>query len=126
MLIDKSMKISEVQEAFMQAFPGLRLEFYLGAHAEGRPSPARQQLASSLLIADVPGSHATGDLTIAEGMTVAELEATLQHQFGLNAQVFRRSGNLWLQTSATDQWTLAEQNRKGCHSEELFKQRLED
>ncbi len=56
----------------------------------------------------------------ARDMSVSELEQLFLTKYGLNAQVFRRSGNLWLQTSATDHWTLAEQNRKGGHSEELF------
>jgi hypothetical protein len=58
-------------------------------------------------------------------MTVAELERLFVENFGLNAQVFRRSGTLWLQTSATDNWTLAEQNRKGGHSEQLAREKQE-
>lgn len=124
MLIDNSKFISDIQTEFNQKFPALKLEFYQGSHIEGKPSPSRQQLPNRLRIADVPGTHAAGNLTISEDMTVAQLEAAFLHHFGLNAQVFRRSGNLWLQTSATDHWTLAEQNRKGSHSEELFHQKM--
>jgi hypothetical protein len=38
----------------------------------------------------------------------------------MNIQVFRRSGMLWLQTSATDDWTLATQELKGGHSEKIY------
>ena len=34
----------------------------------------------------------------------------------LNLQVFRKSSDIWLQTSATDHWTLEKQNGKGQRS----------
>jgi hypothetical protein len=38
-------------------------------------------------------------------------EQTLKEKFGINVQVFRKAGELWLQTTITDHWTLAEQER---------------
>ena len=35
--------------------------------------------------------------------------------YDLNVQVFRRSGNIWLQTTATDHLSLSAQNEKGGH-----------
>ena len=46
-------------------------------------------------------------------MKVEELERILKKDFGLRAQVFRKSGNLWLETTMTDGWTLAQQNYHG-------------
>jgi hypothetical protein len=46
-------------------------------------------------------------------MTVTDFENALMDQFGLSAQVFRRSGNLWLETTITDYWTLKQQNEHG-------------
>jgi hypothetical protein len=37
-------------------------------------------------------------------------------------QVFRQSGRVWLETTRTDDWTLAEQNKQG---EELSKYKNE-
>jgi hypothetical protein len=34
--------------------------------------------------------------------------------YGLSVQVFRKSGNVWLETSATDNWTLRQQNNEGA------------
>lgn len=45
-------------------------------------------------------------------MKVSELEALLS-KVGLPAQVFRRSGNVWIETSLTNDWTLAQQNYEG-------------
>jgi len=46
-------------------------------------------------------------------MTVTDLENTLKDQFGLTAQAFRRSCNIWLETSITNGWTLKRQNDNG-------------
>jgi hypothetical protein len=44
---------------------------------------------------------------------VVELECLFEDQFGLFVQVFRRSGNLWLETTVTDSWSLQKQNEQG-------------
>jgi hypothetical protein len=46
-------------------------------------------------------------------MTVQELERVFQEELGLFIQVFRRSGKVWLETTATDNWTLFKQNEEG-------------
>ncbi len=125
MLIDNGKKIKDLQLEFHRAFPHLKLEFYEGSHRPGEASPARQQLDNEQLIDEVRSVHSKGDLRIREEMSVSELERLFLEKFGLNAQVFRRSGTLWLQTSATDHWTLAEQNRKGGHSEQLAREKRE-
>lgn len=126
MLIDDHKKIMDLQMEFHQKFPYLKLEFYSGTHKVGETSPAKTRLDGELLLKNARTIHTEDDLYVREDMSVSELEQLFLTRFGLNAQVFRRSGNLWLQTSATDHWTLAEQNRKGGHSEELFESKLEE
>ena len=46
-------------------------------------------------------------------MSVADLEKAFMNKFGLLTQVFRRSGNIWLETSITDGWSLKQQNDLG-------------
>ena len=50
---------------------------------------------------------------VTQNETVSTLENELWKNFGLSAQVFRKSGNLWIETSLTDSWTLEQQNREG-------------
>jgi hypothetical protein len=126
MLIDNSKKIKDIQAEFHQKFPFLKLEFYTGSHKRGESSPERERLDSELPIDSVRTVHTEGSLFIREEMSVSNLEQLFLEKYGLNAQVCRLSGNLWLQTSATDSWTLAEQNRKGGHSEELYRKKLEE
>jgi hypothetical protein len=108
--------IAQIQEEFNELFPGLKIEFYVSQHDSKEGSPAADQLSTDLKIANVRSQHNEGDLVVDPSMTVAELEKGLASQFGLNVQIFRRSASIWLQTSATDHWTLEVQNRKGIHS----------
>ncbi|MEI8136499.1 MAG: hypothetical protein WCH21_04145 [Bacteroidota bacterium] len=57
--------------------------------------------------------HDSGTITITPQMTVADLEQNFRDIYGLSAQVFRKSGKVWLETTVTDVWTLEEQNSQG-------------
>jgi len=46
-------------------------------------------------------------------MTVKELEKIFEDRLGLSVLVYRKSGNLWLEPTMTDNWTLAQQNENG-------------
>ena len=68
---------------------------------------------SSKKIGELRNKHINGTLSISPTMTVSDLEQNFQDQFGLAVQVFRRSGNAWLETTVTDSWTLDKQNKQG-------------
>jgi hypothetical protein len=52
-------------------------------------------------------------------MKVSELENLFKRKYKLNIQVFRKSGNAWLETTVTDAWTLDKQNQEGIELSEL-------
>jgi hypothetical protein len=41
------------------------------------------------------------------------LEGHFSDIYGLDVSIYRQSGKAWLETSATDSWTLAQQNKMG-------------
>ena len=53
------------------------------------------------------------DLKISGSMTVKELEKIFDERLGLSVLVYRKSGNLWLEPTMTDNWTLEQQNENG-------------
>ena len=61
----------------------------------------------------LPKKFQKGSIRISEEMLVSALEKSFEVQFGLSAQVFRKSGKTWLETSKTDDWTLKHQNEAG-------------
>ena len=46
-------------------------------------------------------------------MTVANMQQSFSDVYGLEIQVFRKSGKAWLESTIPDGWTLEEQNRQG-------------
>ncbi len=107
--IDDSKKISEIQSEFSEHFPNLKIEFYHASHEEGEGS-AGKEIDSSKTIGEVRTKHVEGDISINGHAKVSTLEENFADNFGLNVQVFRKSGNVWLQTTLTDEWTLSEQD----------------
>lgn len=116
MRISKKRTIAELQRDFQTAFPGLKLRFYQQQHQEHEGSPKRSQYPSTMLLGALNPELPEGDVALDASLSVANFEGELEHNFGLHAQVFRRSNNLWLQTTSTDDWSLETQNLKGLHS----------
>jgi hypothetical protein len=116
MKIDDSKTIADVQSEFRSKFEGLKIEFYKEKHDPHKGSPLAQQWPSSNKLKDIRTNHSKGNIVLSPEMTVSQLEYVFEDNFGLHVQVFRKSNNLWLQTSVTDEWTLEKQNLKGIHS----------
>ncbi len=112
-LINDKRTIREVQQDFTGAYPFLKVEFFSSKHNPGQPSPRSQMFASDKKLSECRKQHNTGKIAITDAETVTDLETQFWQLFGLNAQVFRRSGNIWIETSLTDSWTLTRQNEEG-------------
>jgi hypothetical protein len=109
--IDKTKTINSIQEEFRKKFPGLKIEFYTQGHSQEEVTTQANTLNRNSTIEQLQKEHQfTDTIIIDELMKVGELEHALNTKFGLSAQVFRKSGELWLQTTTTDNWTLAKQN----------------
>ena len=111
--INDNRKIFAIQESFNQLFPYLKIEFFSKPHKLNGGSAKKYIKSASKTIGDCRTIHKSGTITITPQMTVTELEDHFKDVFGLNAQVFRQSGKVWLETTVTDGWTLEEQNVQG-------------
>jgi hypothetical protein len=107
--------LREIQVEFNHRFPYLRLEFVNKLTKPGADYRDKKNPNSAL--STFRKEEEAGEIAFDENMTVMELESQFLERYGLNAQVFRRSGKLWLETTATDKWTLGYQNEQG---QELF------
>lgn len=101
--------IGELQETFSKTFPYLRLDFFLPGSGS-LPKAALRISDSSITLGSIRRNHNEGKISISGKDTVREIEETFQNRFGLEAQIFRRSGTTWLLTTATDNLTLNKQN----------------
>ena len=113
MLITDDKKVSEIQREFNQKFPSLKLEFYNEHHEAHEGSPNKELIDARKTIGEIRSIHNSGDMSINGNLKVASLEQQMHEKYGLNVQVWRKSGGIWLQTTSTDNWTLAEQNERG-------------
>ena len=121
MTITKSTTLSEIQDVFHVVFPHLKIAFYASPHASGEGSGAREQLADTKTVGQLTDLREPVAIDLDGDMKISTFEQEMVKRCGLNVQVFRRSANLWLQTTRTDNWTLHEANRKGGHSRDLYK-----
>lgn len=111
--IEDSKKIEEIRNQFTEHYPFLKLEFFYHSHSEGKGSPKSDMIIGDLTFGDIRNKHNEGDLIIKSAMNVNLVEQEFENKYGIHAQIFRKSGDLWLETSATDTWTLKEQNETG-------------
>ena len=110
--------IEKVQIEFNRAYPFLKVEFGKTSRETG-PNPAALQPETSPRpdtdehVHDSARSLLEKDIHLSDQLKVSELENSLSHLFGTAAQVYRKSGNLWLETSMSRDWTLKQQNDHG-------------
>ena len=114
--ISQNKTLQETQNEFNKAYPFLRIEFYRNTE----PGFARRHLKDSMSLT-AAGLKNSGEVEINDSIKVGELEHTFQEKFGLSVQVSRCSGNLWLETTMTDSWTLKQQNDHGRELSEPVK-----
>lgn len=105
--------VAEVQRQFSDKFPYLKLEFFSKLHKEGKASHLKFMLPHDRRLGEIRKTHQAGELEIHPEMRVSELEQLFGTHYDLGVQVFRKSGNTWLETILTDSWTLREQNTEG-------------
>lgn len=112
-IINDHRKIFAIQREFNEIFPYLKLEFFGKPHKVGAPSSKKIMKQPSKTIGQCRVIHNKGTLSITPSMTVADLEQAFSDVYGLSVQIFRKSGRVWLETTATDGWTLEKQNKQG-------------
>lgn len=119
--ISDDVTIKGIQKEFSSLFPYLKLEFFSRPHQTGKGSEKKYMKTEDALLRDFRLVHSDGDLMIEGDMTVSNLENLFKNHYGLYVQVFRRSGKLWLETTATDSWTLSVQNEQGAELSNDYK-----
>jgi hypothetical protein len=108
--IDKPLKVSEIKKVFNNQFPFLKIEFFKKKHRALQGSLKKDVITDDFTIT---ASNDVHDIIISEDMLVSEFENQFEEKLKLSAQVFRKSGKSWLETTFTDSWTLKKQNEEG-------------
>jgi hypothetical protein len=105
--------LRNIQNDFRRQYPFLKLEFYKCSHPECTGCPDSERLSADLPLEEATAFHSPAMIDISAQRTVTEVEHDFLKSLGLSVQVFRHCGTLWLETTATNHWTLEQQNAKG-------------
>jgi hypothetical protein len=106
--------IGEIQKDFSSMYPFLKIEFFRNGKIRRDRYPIDKIIPSGKRLKEAwQWKKDQGKLEVSDKMSVTDFENAFMDEFGLSAQVFRRSGNLWLETTITDYWTLKQQNDHG-------------
>ncbi|MFN8278468.1 MAG: hypothetical protein U0T84_13370 [Chitinophagales bacterium] len=111
--IHDNRKLRDIQSEFRTYFPYLKIEFFDVPYEPGKAQRRDHLLMPERKVGACRKIHRDGAIEIIPGKTVMQLENEFWSQFGLSVQVFRHSGNVWIETSLTDSWSLKRQNDEG-------------
>jgi hypothetical protein len=111
--ISDDRKIQAIQNEFKKAFPFLSIEFFVKPHTKYGSSPHKFIKSHAKTLGECRTLHKKGHVEISPGMAVKTLEEMFQDNYGISILIFRKSGKTWLETTATDGWSLEKQNAEG-------------
>ena len=111
--VDREMTIDGIQKEFNGIYPYLKIEFFRNQNQGNKPPSKADRINPEERISNLSRFFEPGRINIDGNRTVAQFEQELLDTFGLSVQVFRKSGNLWIETSLTDNWSLEKQNTEG-------------
>jgi hypothetical protein len=104
--------VSDIQKQFNAFYPFLKLEFFR-SHSNSQSILKNDPVASNEFLKHQLSLDTIETINVDCKRTVADVENDLKKQFGATTQIFRRSGNVWIETTLTDDWTLEKQNKEG-------------
>ncbi|MBS1915339.1 MAG: hypothetical protein JST87_03620 [Bacteroidetes bacterium] len=119
--IDKKSSLGSIQKEFNTFYPFLKIEFF-------KRIPVDQPLYKTELFSVnesrkyLDGFYdGTTSIDIGRKRTVMDVEKDFEQMLGLSARIYRKSGNVWVETTLTNDWPLGEQNEEGREISSHFK-----
>lgn len=119
-LVDDSRTIEEVQKDFSDEYPFLKIEFISMVKKGAVASPNAEIIPKNKKLSAIRDKHVSGTVSIEPDCTVKDLLDTLENEYGLHARVYRKFGNMWIETGLTSHWSLSLQNTEGYEISEAF------
>jgi hypothetical protein len=108
LLLNPTNSINDLNEEFMKNYPHLKFRFFNHSHETGEGSMAKDEISADTLLGEI-GLKTETQHHIQGNSKVKNLEDWMQNQFDAGVQIFRKSGDVWLLTTTTDEWTLHHQ-----------------
>ncbi len=112
-IVDDMITIFMLQEEFNRLFPYLKIDLGPVTNKQRNLIANKFTNETKRSLAEYRASNNQEQIVITPHMSVADLEEKFEKVYDLKAQVLRKSGKTWLETTVTDAWTLEEQNFQG-------------
>jgi hypothetical protein len=103
MEIKQGMSYAELNNQFVQMYPFLKLRFFQKLKNKLEEIPNDTPIKTKEVI----------QVDCSSNKSIEQLIAELQYYLNIQVQIFRRSGNVYIETSRTSRWTLKRQNDEG-------------
>jgi hypothetical protein len=103
------MTLKSIKEQFSQKFPHLKIEFFETRHNKCEASPKELMYDDAFRIKDIRKEGAMIPISIHGNLKTSTLEKLFEDELGIFVQVYKKSNNVWIQTTSTDDWTLSQQ-----------------
>jgi len=126
-IIHDGRTLREIRSDFNRCFPYLQIDFFefeQGAEERYSAEFAIKDLDKAL--GEIRNNHHSEEIIINGETKVSHLEKLFREKLGLFIQVLRKSGKTWMQTNATDHWSLEHQNNVGSEMALEIKEERED
>jgi hypothetical protein len=114
-VVKSDMMIKDLKKQFHIYYPQLKIEFFRTEHDVNGGNNKSNMLGNETMIRDYTGNR-EGQVEFSGSISVAEFEQRFSEQFGLNLQVFRKSGDIYLETTGTDDWSLDQEHKEALGS----------
>jgi hypothetical protein len=109
--IERNMTIDQVNHNLHTKFPYLKLVFFKQANNNEEDNSENRITALYTPLIDIYPNLRNALINLNGNLQVRNLETKINEITGARVQVFRRSGNVWLETLTTDNKTLADLNK---------------
>ncbi len=101
--------LSELQDNFSKLFPNLKLGFFVDLNDDDQYSQDELIKNEHSNLRLINPKIEAGALSVSPNTKIMDFETDAVRQLGVDVQVFRKSGKLWLATKQTDHKSFAEQ-----------------
>lgn len=125
LILDPKASFESIRTQFRKKFNYLDLQCFKKKHENKEGSRKKLMYEPDTRLSELMNVTHSVSVSFHPTDTVKLFEEKIKDISGLNIQVFRKSGKLWLETTVTDNWTLQQQNEEGEKSVSEIKEELE-
>jgi hypothetical protein len=115
LFLSSESNMKSLNKEFQREFSFLRLALYDDPHKPKQSSIIGHKVSDHTQLKHI-SDLVPAYILIEPSDTVNEVEQKFQNRYGLPVQIFRKSGDTWVETAQTDNLTLEKQNDMGAAS----------